>query len=120
MNLPHLRACLAHGGVDTEGLRDPRPTTVCGYRLRTNYVSTTHGAAACNMEPEDGSMVEGVVMEITPVIRRALRIKEGWPHRYREVIVEVLAGDRRNPIKAITYVVAADHRRAVDMPVIPR
>ena len=119
MNLPHLRRHITSLGVDTKGLGLPRRAVLQGYRLRTNYVSCVHGAAACNIEPAQGSIVEGLVMKISPAIREALRAKEGWPVRYQEVMVNVMIRDRREPIRALTYIVAADHRLDVDMPVTP-
>ncbi len=76
-------------------------------------------APACNIEPSEGGVVEGLVMKISPAIREALRAKEGWPVRYQEVMVNVMIRDRREPIRALTYIVAADHRLDVDMPVTP-
>jgi len=120
LNLPHLQDVLASHGADTGDLGLPRCAILQGYRLRTNYLSSTRGAGACNIEPDEGSIVEGAVMEISPAIREVLRIKEGWPHRYEEIMVDVLVGDRRESIRALTYVVTPDHALDLDMPVTPR
>ena len=117
LNINHLRDFVTRRGVDTEGISDPRPAVLPDHQLRTNYVSSVHQAGACNIERSEGSTVEGLVIQISSAVRNVLRIKEGWPHRYREVFVDVLAGDRREPVRAITYVVAADRRLDVDMPV---
>ena len=120
LNLDHLHDYVTNHGVDTEGFGVHEVAILEDYQLRTNYVSSTHGAGACNVELAEGSTVEGLVMEISSAIRDVLRIKEGWPHRYQEIEVEVLVGAPEEPLRAITYVVAPDHRLDVDMPVTPR
>lgn len=120
MSVAHLDDYVTSHGVDTEGMCVHKPATLEDHQIRTNYVSSTHGAGACNIEPAEGSTVEGLVMEISPAIRQALRIKEGWPDRYQEAEVEVLVGDAHEPLRAITYVVAPDHQFVVDMPVTRR
>jgi len=120
MNLPHLYEYVTSHSVDTDGLGAHEVAILEDHQLRTDYVSSTHGAGACNIEHAEGSTVKGLVMEISRAIRQALRSKEGWPDRYQEVEVEVLIGDAHEPLRAITYVVAPDHRLDVDMPVTPR
>lgn len=120
MNLPHFQGYAASLGLDPDEISRPRRAVLPGHRLRTNYVSTTHQSGACTIEPDPGCMVEGLVMRITPAIRNVLREKEGWPYRYHEITVEVLAGERREPIRALTYTVAPEHCLDVDMPVTSR
>ena len=48
-----------------------------------------HKTGAANIEESAHSHVEGVLYEVTPAIRNALRKKEGWPRRYRETNVAV-------------------------------
>lgn len=120
LNLPCLREHIISHGVDTGALGLPRRAILQGYRLRANYVSCVHRAAACNIEPSEGGVVEGLVMKISPAIRGVLRIKEGWPQRYEEVVVEVLTCDRREPLRALTYIVCPEHRLDVDMAVTAR
>ena len=120
LNLVHLHDYVTNHDVDTEGFGVHEVAILEDRQLRTNYVSSTHGAGACNIEPSEGSTVEGLVMEISSAIREVLRIKEGWPDRYQEVEVEVLVNDADEPLRAIIYIVAPDHRLDVDMPVTPR
>ena len=120
LNLPHLYDYVTSHGVDTDGLGVHELAILEDHQLRSNYVSCTHGAAACNVELAEGSMVEGLVIQISPAVRDVIRAKEGWPDRYQEVVVEVLNRDRRQPLRAITYIVNPDHRLDVDMPVTPR
>jgi len=120
MNLPHLRHYAASLDVDSDGISRGCHATLHDHRLRTNYVSRVHKAGACNIEPTPGQTVEGLVMQISPAIRKVLQAKEGWPHRYQEVEVEVLTSNQREPLRAITYVVAPNNRLDVDMPVLPK
>ncbi len=120
LNFDHLRDYVTSHGVDTDGLGAHEVTILEGYQLRTNYVSSTQGAGACNVQLAAGSMVEGLVIQISPAVRNVIRAKEGWPDRYQEVVVEVLNRDRRQPLRAIAYIVNPDHRLDMDMPVTPR
>ena len=80
---------------------------------------TAGRGAAANIEPADGHIVEGVVMEISDAVRDVLRTKEGWPFRYEEVPVRVRL---RNGwmVDAFTYVVTRDMRVPWDLPVSER
>lgn len=114
-NAPFLRSWLESRGV--EGLGEPQPAILRGHRLRTNYFSSSHQAGAANIERSARSRVEGVVYEITPAIRAALRRKEGWPRRYEEVDVAVEIVSTGEIIQTITYIVTPEFRVEHDLPV---
>jgi len=119
MDLDHFGAFLDTHGVMLDTNLDARPARLSGYRLRTNYFAHSHGAGACNIEPAPGRSVEGVLMHVTPAIRNALRIKEGYPQRYTEVEVAVQAPSGAS-LKAFTYIVSATQRLDIDLPVTAR
>ena len=118
--VPHFRGYLVHHGIDPVEARNPRRAILAGYRLRTNYRSVVHEAGAANIEPALGHAVEGVVIEITDSIRQALRRKEGWPVRYREIEVEVKIVDTDEIVDALTYIVTPEYRLPFDLPVTQR
>jgi len=90
------------------------------FRLRTNYYAGSHRAGACYIESTHDHQVEGVLWTITKPIQDALRIKEGYPHRYEETEVIVHTAGTQEPVRAITYVVSPKHRLDVDLPVTAR
>ena len=120
LNLDHLHDYLdTHGTtLDTE-LRGQH-ALLHNFRLRTNYFAGTHGAGACNIEPAEAEVVEGVIMSITPAIHDVLRVKEGFPHRYEEIDVDVHTASTQAPVRALTYIVTPTHRLDVDLPVTAR
>ena len=115
INLEHFSAYLADHGVDPNDVSNCRYAMLFDYRLRTNYFAATHRAGACNIESARDETVEGVVMTITPAVRDALRVKEGWPACYTEVELTVMINDAE--VHAFTYVVNASRRLDVDLPV---
>lgn len=102
--------------VSSDGLQQVGRAVLDDYRLRTNYLSNTHLAGACNIEPAPGRHVEGVVMRICEGILEVLRYKEGYPQRYAELEVTVTRPDGQ-AITAMTYRVQPSHRRTEDLPV---
>ena len=76
-NLPHVNAYLDTHGVTLDTESRARHALLHNFRLRTNYLSSSHRAGACNVEPAPDHHVEGVVMAITPAIRDVLRLKGG-------------------------------------------
>ena len=121
LNIPHLTEYLDTHGVTQEDTElKAEHALLHNFRLRTNYFSGSHGAGACNIEPEQAKCVEGVVMTITPAIQKILRVKEGHPHRYHETEVEVHTALTQAPVRALTYVVTPEYRLDVDLPVTAR
>jgi len=116
-NTEFLHRWLESHDVDGEGLSEPQHALLRGFRFRTNYSSVAHHAGAANIERSPQDHVEGVLYEITPSVRTALRQKEGWPRRYEEieVIVEVVSSGKT--VTALTYIVAPDRRLDHDLPV---
>lgn len=120
LNVDHVADYLdTHGVTPGTELRGQH-VLLHDYRLGTNYFATSHGAGACNIEPAPDHHVEGALWSITPAIRDALRVKEGFPHRYEEIAVEVHAAVTQASVRAITYVVTLQHRLDVDLPVTAR
>ena len=115
INLEHFSAYLADHGVGPNNVANCRHATLCDYRLRSNYYAAVHRAGACNIESAKNETVEGVVMTITPAVRDALRVKEGWPACYEEVEIVVAINDAE--ISAFTYVVTTSRRLDVDLPI---
>jgi len=115
INLSHLRWYLALHQIDLRHhIGRVRHSILHGYYLRTNYL-TWDASGACNVEPAEGHVVEGLVMTITEQVRNVLRIKEGWPTCYDETQVEVLVGSKS--VTAMTYIVAPERRLPRDVPV---
>ena len=112
-NIAMLRDYLRGLNVDTDFLREPERAILHGYRLRTNYL-TSIGTGAANIEPADGSHVEGALLGISQSIHEAIRRKEGYPCRYVEqwVCVELPTDGRTVP--AFTYVVSTQCRLRTD------
>jgi len=96
-----------------------RRAILADFRFRTNYL-TTSGYGAANIEPCTGDVVEGVLLTISEDARLALRDKEGFPHRYDEIYVEVALPSNGEMILALTYRVTPEHRLAHDAPVSQR
>jgi hypothetical protein len=117
INLDHLTNFLDQHGVilDTE-LRGQH-AFLHNFQLRTNYFAGTHGAGACNIEPAPDHHVEGVIITVTPAIRDALRVKEGFPNSYHEIDVIVRTAAAQTPVRAFTYVVTPELRLEIDLPV---
>jgi gamma-glutamylcyclotransferase len=102
MNEAHLSARLARFG---ETLLDRRPGILHGYRLTFNKVSSQHDHIGfANIEPADGSDVEGTLNAMHPHALDALDSIELVPHHYRRasVLVRDAATGRLTP--AFTYV----------------
>ena len=119
MNLSHLRDWLRRFGVEPEGVSNPRRVILPDHCLRTNSL-TASGLGAANVESSPGDVVEGILLAISPEVLEALRAKEGWPHRYDEIAVEVVvpSGHRTSP--ALTYRVTPEHALPFDVPVSSR
>jgi len=115
-NLPALRRYLVQHGLNFRDVSKPCRALLEGWRIRTNYLMSRMTGAA-NIEPTKGTRVEGLLMEMTPAVHQALRRKEGWPHRYREIAVTVTIPRTRQIMAAITYVVSKAYQLPVDMPV---
>ncbi len=118
INIEHLQSYLAQAGVDAGDITDVQHAILPRYRLRTNYFSRSHCAGACNIEPTKSGSVEGVTMQITKSVREALRAKEGFPTCYDEV--EILAHGASGDVAAFTYLVVAQRRFLIDLPVTPK
>lgn len=119
MNLSHLHEWLRRFRVQPDDATNPRRVILPDHRLRTNYLTTSNIGAA-NIEPSSGDAVEGFLLTISPEAREALRAKEGWPHRYAEIGVEVVLPRSRKTIQAVTYQVTPQYRLPIDMPVSAR
>ena len=117
INLGHFTEYLDKHGVTLDTDFQAEHALLHNFRLRTNYFAGSHGAGACNIEPAPDHHVEGVVMSISSAIQDALRVKEGFPHRYHEIDVIVHTAATRAPVRALTYVVTPAHRLDVDLPV---
>ena len=120
INLSHLTDYLGTHGMKLDTELRGRHALLHGYRLRSNYYASSHGAGACNIEPAQGKCVEGVIIETTPAMQDALRLKEGFPLRYHEIEVVVLTASTQASVRALTYVVTPTHCLDVDLPVTPR
>ena len=120
INVDHLHDYVGTHGVTLDTELGGQHALLHDYRLRTNYYAASHGAGACNVEPAQGKCVEGVVLAITLAIQDALRIKEGFPHRYEEIDIIVNTAATQAPVRALTYVVTPEHRLDVDLPVTAR
>jgi hypothetical protein len=119
LNLSHLRDWLGRFGVQPDGANNPRRVVLLDYRLRTNYLTTSKLGAA-NIESSPGEVVEGLVFTISTEALEALRAKEGWPHRYDEIGVEVVVPRSRKTIQAVTYMVTPQFQLPIDVPVSAR
>ncbi len=119
-NLSHLAEYLDTHGVKLDTELKAEYAQLDGYRLRTNYFASSHGAGACNIELARDHQVEGVVMAITPAMQDVLRLKEGFPHRYHETEVIVRTAAAQAAVRALTYVVTPTHHLDVDLPVTAR
>ena len=62
---------------------------------------------------------EFVAVGITPAVVDAIRCKEGWPTRYREIEIAVEILSTGEVINAMTYIVTPEHRLSYDLPVSP-
>ena len=120
INIPHLQAYLDTHGLTLDTELRGKHAVLHNFRLRTNYFAASHGAGACNIEPAPDHHVEGVVMKITPAVQGALRLKEGFPHRYAEIDIIVNTAATQAPVRAVTYVVTPEHRLDIDLPVTAR
>ena len=117
LNSGHLQSWIRRFGVQADAVTDPRPATLRDYLLRTNYLSGTHDAGACNIEPSEEAVVEGVLMSITQDVLEALKAKEGHPHRCFDRQVAVHVDGARTAVRAVTFVVSRDRRLDYDLPV---
>ena len=120
INRDHLTDFLGTRGVTPDTESRGQHALLHNFRLRTNYFAGSHGAGACNIEPAPDHHVEGVLWTITPAIRDALRLKEGFPLRYHEIDVIVHTASTQAPVRAVTYAVTPTHRLEVDLPVTAR
>ena len=120
INLDHLSDFLNTHDVTLDTELVGQHALLHDYRLRTNYFAGSHGAGACNIEPAQGELVEGVIITITPATQDALRLKEGFPLRYHEIDVIVHTASTQGSVQALTYVVTPEHRLDVDLPVTDR
>lgn len=116
-NIEHLRAFLSTYSVDGCEVSRPRMAILHGYRMRTNYYSTLHGAGACSIERRQGSNVEGVAMEISDGAHVCLRVKEGYPRCYEELRVEISTPPALRLTTALTYIVIPQLRQLANLPV---
>ena len=116
MSLPHLREWLRRSGVQPDEVSNPRLAILPRFRIRTNYLTTT-GLAAANIEPFPEEHIEGVLLAISTEAHKRLRMKEGNPHRYGEIEVEVIMPSSGERIQAFTYAVTINHRLPFDLPV---
>ena len=73
INLEHLKLCLAKAGVDPDDITDVQHPILPRYSLRTNYFSRAHCAGACNIDPTQSSIVEGVTMAFCPFVFASCR-----------------------------------------------
>ena len=119
MHLTHLQEWIAQFGVPAENVCNPRLAILPGFRFRTNYL-TTASLGAANIEPCRDEQVEGVLLRVSPNAVEALRRKEGHPHRYKEVAVNVVLQPCGREVQAFTYIVAPRHRLPFDVPVSAR
>ncbi len=117
MNVAFLRSWLQEQGVEPDELELRGHAILHGHRLRTNYESSRNQAGAANIVKSAHSHVEGVVYEVTPAVRNALRQKEGWPRRYRETNVAVELVSTGEIIKTFTYIVTPGCRTDQNLPV---
>jgi AIG2-like family len=120
LNADHLIHYLDTHEIQLDTEQQGKHAFLHNFRLRTNYFAGSHRAGACNIEPAQDHHVEGVLWTITKPIQDALRIKEGFPHRYEETEVIVHTAGTQEPVRAITYVVSPKHRLDVDLPVTTR
>ncbi len=120
INLKHLMAYLGTHDVDPAEISAAEHGRLLDYRLRTNYFAASHTAGACNIEADPESCVEGVLMTISGAARDALRLYEGFPHRYEEIEVIVHTASAQGSVRALTYVVTSEHRLDTDLPVTAR
>ena len=121
INIDHLNEYLHTHGVKLDTELQPEHAILQNYRLRTNYFAGSHGAGACNIEYAPGNnQVEGVVMEITPAIQAALRVKEGYPRCYEEIEVNVGTASTQALVQAHTYIVTKSNQLEDDLPVTAR
>ena len=120
INPGHLNEFLDTHGVTLDTDLQGQHAILPDYRLRTNYFAGSHGAGACNIEPAPGHHVEGVLVSITKAIQAVLRIKEGFPLRYKESRIIVNTVSTGEPLRAITYMVTPEYRLDVDLPVAAR
>jgi hypothetical protein len=80
LNLNHLRAFLASRGVPARHVQTPRLAILPDHRLRTNYASWVQRAGACNVEPSQGRVVEGIGTRLTSMKSRwisAIQVVKG-------------------------------------------
>ncbi len=117
MNVLYLKHYLEACGASPRGLGNQQRAILHGYRFRTNCLTESSGGAA-NIEPHEGSKVEGVIVEVSPEILKVLRDKEDWPDGYKEITVSVeVPALKRNDVPAFTYIVTQKYALPFDQPV---
>ncbi len=117
INVSYLKHYLEACKTSPAGVQNEQRAILHGWRLRTNCVTESSGGAA-NIEPQRGSSVEGVAMEISPAVHKVLRAKEDWPDGYKEVAVSLeLPGPPKTERTAVTYVVTEKYALPFDEPV---
>ena len=108
---------LSRYGLAPHNLQPLGRVVLDDHQMETNYVSSSYGMGAANIEPAPGRQVEGIVWEIDEAIHNILRGKEGWPTRYQEQWVRVTLVANEQALQAMTYIVAPKHRLRANQPV---
>lgn len=116
LNLRHLLEWCQLDTVLLDSELNPRPAILPDFRVRTNYVSAK-GSGAANIERSSGATVEGVILTIPIPMLRLIRRKEGFPYRYREILVRVEDPANGKRMTAHTYQVTPNHCCIDDVPV---
>lgn len=82
MNSSDLRSWLERNGFDSSRVVNRWPAKLDGYDFVWNYYSAGRAGGAANLEPREGSTIEGVLIEFESVLLSAFDRKEGHPYFY--------------------------------------
>jgi len=82
MNRSDLRSWLERNGYDSSMVVNWWPARLEGYDFVWNYRSSFRGGGAANLEPKEGSVVYGLLLEFENPLLKAFDRKEGHPLFY--------------------------------------
>lgn len=111
LSLDHAREWCESHGLDVAAFLAGEPARLDGYRLVFDVPSRFWQGLVANLEPAEGSHVEGVLFTLDETSRLAVLRKEGVATGlYRELVAPVTAGDRT--VQASVFVAEPDRRVA--------
>jgi hypothetical protein len=94
MNRSDLRSWLEAGSFDSSLVVDQTPAVLEGYDFVWNFYSSGRGGATANVEPREGSVIRGILIEFDESLLKAFDRKEGHPYFYSR-------GESRVPVRRV-------------------